>query len=190
MPYRRVPFFAGGYYHIYNRGNNQQAIFFERENYVFFLRQLRKYFVRTAVDIVAYCLMPNHYHLLIHLKIDDLASLVQPFALSYTKAINKRLHRVGTLFQGPFKAILIEREEYLLELSRYIHLNPVKAALVARAEDWEFSSYRDYIGLRNGSLVAPEVVLAYFPSRQAYREFIESAQEDRQLLQHLGLDAE
>src|SRR5574341_1106415 len=153
MPYRKVPFFAGGYYHIYNRGNNQEAIFFERENYTFFLRQVRKYFGREAVDIVAYCLMPNHYHLLVHLKVDDLGSMVQPFALSYTKAINKRFNRVGTLFQGPFKAIWVEREEYLLQLCRYIHLNPVKAGLVARAEDWEFSSYRDYVGLRDDGLI-------------------------------------
>jgi REP element-mobilizing transposase RayT len=188
MPRRKVSFFAGGYYHIYNRGNNHEAIFFERENYLFFLRQLRKYFVCDAVEIVAYCLMPNHYHLLIRLKTDNLADILQRFALSYSKAISKRFNRVGTLFQGPFKAILVEKEEYLLQLSRYIHLNPVKAGLVTRAEDWEFSSYRDYIGLRDGTLIVPDVVLAYIPTRQAYREFVESYQEGQQLIEQFGLD--
>ena len=188
MPRRGTSFFVGGYYHIYNRGNNQEKIFFERENYLFFLRQFRKYFARDAVEIVAYCLMPNHYHLLMHLKTDKLADLIQAFTLSYSKAINKRFNRVGSLFQGPFKVILIEKEDYLLQLSRYIHLNPVKAGLVAHADNWEFSSYRDYIGLRNGTLIVPDVVLAYVSAGQAYREFVESSQEDRQLVERLSFD--
>ncbi|MGA9348067.1 MAG: hypothetical protein WBW48_04590 [Anaerolineae bacterium] len=72
MPYRPVEFRSGEYYHVYNRGNNYQPIFFERENYLYFLRQLRKYLVVDAIEIVAYCLMPNHYHLLVYLKTDDL----------------------------------------------------------------------------------------------------------------------
>ncbi|MCI0478697.1 MAG: transposase [Anaerolineales bacterium] len=188
MPRRQTAFFAGGYYHIYNRGNNHEAIFFERENYLFFLRQLRKYFARDAVEIVTYCLMPNHYHLLICLKTDALADIVQRFTLSYSKAIGKRFNRVGTLFQGPFKAIWVEKEEYLLQLSRYIHLNPVNAGLVVYAEDWEFSSYRDYIGLRNGTLIVPEIIRAYLPTPRAYREFVESYQDDRQLVGRLGMD--
>jgi hypothetical protein len=124
--------------------------------------------------------------LLIHLKTDHLADILQPFTLSYTKAINKRFNRVGTLYQGPFKAILVEKEEYLLQLSRYIHLNPVKAGIVTHAEDWEFSSYRDYIGIRDGTLIVPDIIQAYIPTPQAYREFVESYHEDRQLEQ-LGL---
>ncbi|MCJ7584964.1 MAG: transposase [Anaerolineales bacterium] len=90
MPHRITPFFAGGYYHIFSRGNNRQPIFYERENYCYFLRQLRNYFAPDKVEIVAYCLMPNHYHLLAHLITDSLAPLMQPLALSYAKAINKR----------------------------------------------------------------------------------------------------
>ena len=106
MPYRKFVFRAGEYYHLYNRGNNYQDVFLERENYLYFLRQLRKYLPCEAVEIVAYCLMPNHYHLLVHLMIDDLSSRMQPFTLSYTKAINKRYGQVGSLFQGRFKAVL------------------------------------------------------------------------------------
>jgi len=104
MPYRQNIFQAGQYYHIYNRGNNRQDIFFERENYLFFLRLVRKYLLET-LDVIAYCLMPNHYHLLIQLKKAELSAAMQAFSLSYTKAMNRRYGRVGSLFQGRFQAI-------------------------------------------------------------------------------------
>jgi putative transposase len=173
MPRRTVELCTGEYYHLYNRGNNRERIFYERENYGFFLKRLRKYLVPT-LDVVAYCLMPTHYHLLILLKEADLSHRMQLFSISYTKAMNKRHDRVGSLFQGAFQAIHVDENKYLVHLSRYIHLNPVMAGLVERAEDWEFSSYREYIGLRDGTLPKPEIVLSQFPSRQAYREFVES----------------
>lgn len=103
MPYRKEVFHSGAYYHLFNRGVNKEPIFFERENYLFFLRQMRKYFTNELLIIIAYCLMPNHYPLLIHLKTNELGAVVQRFALSYSKAINKRFNRVGSLFQGPLK---------------------------------------------------------------------------------------
>lgn len=191
MPYRKVAFRAGNHYHLYNRGNNYQPIFFQRENYLFFLRQLRKYFVPDAARIVAYCLMPNHYHLLVCLETDALAGIMQPFSLSYTKAINRRFGRVGSLFQGRFKAIHVDRNEYLLHLSRYIHLNPVLAGLVERPEEWEFSSYGEYVGARMGTLPVPEIVLSQFPTTDAYRAFVESyAERDRAFIAHLVFDDE
>ncbi|MFQ6057361.1 MAG: transposase [Anaerolineae bacterium] len=110
-------------------------------------------------------------------------------SVSYTKAINKRYQRVGALFQGPFQAVHVDRNEYLLHLSRYIHLNPVTAELVERPEDWEFSSYREYVGLRNGTLPEPEIVLAQFPTRSTYQEFVASySKGDEELIAHLLLD--
>jgi hypothetical protein len=138
------------------------------------------------VDFIAYCLMPNHYHFLVFLKSDDLSSLIQSFALSYTKAINKRYGRVGSLFQGRFKAIHVDRDEYLVHLSRYLHLNPVAAGLVSRPEDWEYSSYREYLGLRQGTLPKPGIVLSQFSSPDAYRDFVEGhLAKDRSLIAHL-----
>jgi putative transposase len=184
MPRRVTPLVAGEIYHLYNRGVDRHEIFFERENYLFFLRRLRHYLggktsevsqtsevLETA--ILAYCLMPNHFHLLVQPHHDRLSRQMQRLLISYTKAINERYGRVGPLFQGQFQAVHVETSRHLIHLSRYIHLNPLTAGLVARPEDWEYSSYREYVGLRSGSLPRPYVILCEFPSRAAYCEFVE-----------------
>ncbi len=192
MPYRKIEFRASQTYHLYNRGVNRQPIFFCDENWGYFIKRLRHYFQPNVADILAYCLMPNHYHLMVHMKTDDLgARVMHPFSVSYTKAINKQQGRVGPLFRGPFQAAWVDDDSYLLHLSRYIHLNPVTAGLVARPEDWVFSSYRDYIGLRNGTLPVTDEVLAQLPSRQAYREFVESyCEQENRVIEHLLLDSD
>ena len=188
MPRRQVIFQASNYYHVYNRGNNREPIFFERENYIYFLRQLRNHLIiNNGLDIIAYCLMPNHYHLLVYLKTNDFSKLMQRFSLSYTKAINQRYQRVGSLFQGRFQAIHVDKEEYLLHLTRYIHLNPVSANLVQKAEDWEFSSYPEYINLRRGSLPKIDRVMSQFQSAEDYRYFLEDSISE-ELIRHLRFE--
>ncbi len=147
MTSRSIPFTPGEYYHLYNRGNNRNVVFFERANYLFFLYRLQQSLLPFA-DVVAYCLMPTHYHLLIKVKEEGLSRGMQRLGNSYTKAINTKYDRVGALFQGAFKGKHISKSSYLLRLSSYIHLNPVAANLVSKPEDWEFSSYREYAGLR------------------------------------------
>jgi len=177
MPRRDVKLCAGEFYHLYNRGNNRAHIFYERENYGFFIRRLREY-VLPVVDIVAYCLMPTHYHLLVYVKktsgVSEASRAMMRLSVSYTKAMNKRYDRVGSLFQGSFRAKHVDSNNYLVHLSRYIHLNPLLAGLVKQPQNWEISSYREYVGSRNGTLVEPGIVLAQFPSPGAYREFVES----------------
>jgi putative transposase len=152
------------------------------------LELLKRHFRTDLVDILAYCLMPNHYHLMVRLKVDELGrQVMQPWGVAYTKAVNRQQGRVGPVFQGPFQAIEVSRDEYLMHLSRYIHLNPIDAGLVATPEAWAFSSYRDYIGLRQGTLPRPDDVLSLFPSRQAYREFVE-ADQDPAINAHLTFD--
>jgi putative transposase len=211
MPRRTTPLVAGEFYHLYNRGVNRERIFFERENYLFFLRRLREYvlgegrqnskvaknsevletseFLEAGTSIIAYCMMPNHFHLLVCPHSDQLSRQMQRFSISYTKAVNKRYARVGSLFQGQFQAVRVDRNEYLLHLSCYIHLNPVEVGLVKQAQDWEYSSYREYVGLRLGTLPTPDVVLSQFPDAEAYRAFVESYRSaDRKLIEHLLFD--
>jgi len=190
MPQRGIELCEGDYYHLYNRGNNRERIFFERENYLFFLRKWRQYLV-PILDVVAYCLMPTHYHVLVLLRNPDLSHRMQLFSISYTKAINKRYNRVGAVFRGAFRAKHLDRNEYLLHLSRYIHLNPVLASLVKCAEEWEFSSYCDYVGLRNGTLPTPGIVLSQFSSSNAYGSFVESyTPQDRDIIADLVFEQE
>ncbi len=133
--------------------------------------------------------MPTHYHLLILLNEADLSHKMQLFSISYTKAMNKRFDRVGSLFQGAFRAKHVSENKYLLHLSRYIHLNPVAASLVEQAKDWEFSSYREYVGLRAGTLPQPETVLSQFPPPEGYREFVESyVPREREIIADLLFD--
>jgi putative transposase len=167
-----MPLQVGNFYHIYNRGNNRQLIFFERENYIYFLQLVRRYLIANSVDIVAYCLMPNHYHFLVYLRDETLSNAMKLLSLAYTKAINKRFNRSGVLFQGRFQSIHVTETDYLIHLSRYIHLNPVKAQLVQQPEEWEFSSYSEYAGLRSGTLPKTEYVKMQIQDESVYQQFL------------------
>jgi putative transposase len=188
MPFRTVGLEQGEFYHFYNRGNNKQRIFFERENYHYFLRTFCSYFTQEIAEMCAYCLMPNHYHLLVRLTSEcNYSRRMQYFGIAYVKAMNRRYERCGHLFQGRFKAKLVDSDEYLLHLSRYIHLNPLFPNLVRRAEDWEFSSYRFYLGenesrsLEQYGHVAlnTSYILSQFASAAEYRSYVESFAADK-----------
>jgi len=173
MARRETGLVAGGYYHLYNRGVNRGRIFFERENYGFFLQGLRRYLgVPDEMVVVAYCLMPTHYHLVVRPETDMLSRQMQRFGISYSKAINRRFDRVGPLFEGNFGAKAVDRDEYLVHLSRYVHWNPVATGLVSDPAEWEFSSYREYVGLRRGTLPSAGVVLGHFAGPEAYRAYV------------------
>lgn len=167
-------------YHIYNRGNQKQTIFYSRENYLFFLTKVIKY-ISPRCDIINWSLMPNHFHFLI--KATDVSEMPVPKAViptqmltegirlllsSYTKGLNKQLNLSGNLFQQKTKAKCTSMVSDTFKVSdtienhstiafHYIHQNAWKAGLVERIEDWEFSSFRDYCGLRNGTLCNKDV---------------------------------
>ena len=194
MPRRTTPFQPDAYYHVYNRGHNRSAIFFKPENYVFFLKRLRQYIAGEQAQVIAYVLMPNHYHLLVKVQGSDFSHAMQNFSISYAKAINKQEQRSGALFQGAFQAIRVDQDAYLLHLSRYIHLNPVRAGLAQKPQDWVYSSYPEFIGLRQGILPFPEIVLTQFASqpdqaRCLYQAFVEEPElDDMTSIAHLLFD--
>jgi len=179
MPRRDTPFVPDIYYHFYNRGNNRQPVFFEPENYFFFLRRFRKY-VLPFVDVLVYCLMPTHYHILVRVKnqtsevfkTSEVSNAIQKFLISYTKAINKRFSRVGALFQGQFQAKPIQTDTHLQNLCVYIHANPVKDGLVVAPEDWIYSNYLEWLGLRDGTLVDREFIQEHFGSPAEYQALV------------------
>jgi putative transposase len=180
MPSRTAPFIPDHYYHLYNRGVNRQPIFLGEDNWRFFINRLREYFQNEIAEIVAYCLMPTHYHVLALIKTDDFpARVMQTLSVSYTKAVNKQQNRVGPLFQGPFRAVLVDSNDYLLQLARYIHLNPTAAGLVTQPEEWLFSSYRDAIGMRNGTLANSQIILEQFPSVKEYQKYVVEGRDDK-----------
>jgi putative transposase len=171
MPYRREHLCAGQTLHVYNRGVAKQRIFFSGGNYRFFLQRIAE-FVQPHAEILAYCLMPNHFHLIVQTKNDKLSAAMQSQSGSYARAINKRLARVGPLFEGRFKSRSVDSEAYLMHLSRYIHQNPVESRIVAASQQWPHSSFREYLsGFRSG-LINPQPVLSLFGSAQDYARFV------------------
>ena len=150
----------GEYYHLYNRGNHQQEIFLEEADYIGYLERLRKYKEEHKISIICYCLMPNHLHLLVRQDAKTpLYKFVLPLHTSYSMYFNRKYDKVGHLFQGRFKQKRVDKDEYLSRLSSYIHLNPLIDGLVEKLEDYQWSSYPDYIALRQGTLCDKEPVL-------------------------------
>jgi len=173
MPARRIQYLTGHFYHIYNRGAHRISIFREPDNYIFVLRKLKHYCRSLQLSLVAYCLMPNHYHLLIRQDGEHAAGLLpQRVFNSYSKAYNKRYDHAGTLFESSYKAAVVEDEAHLLHLCRYIHANPVKDGLVTDPVEWPFSSYPEWMNLRSGTLVDRAFVDAHFSSPSRYRDFV------------------
>jgi putative transposase len=152
----------GGLYHIITRGNNRQLIFRSDGDYRKFLMQLAHQKARLPFYLYAYCLMPNHIHLLVERRDDFISRVMQRLLSAYSQYHNRKYSRSGHLLQGRYKAILCQSDKYLAELVRYIHLNPVRAKMVRRPEDFAYSSHRAYLGLHADRLVDVEPVLRHF----------------------------
>ena len=173
MPSLRPPFIRNHFYHFYNRGFERAPIFRGQENYIFVLNKIKQYCQNFELSTIAYCLLPNHYHILVRQDGDYEARLLpQRVFNSYSKAFNKRYNRSGTLFQGPYKVVLIKDEFQLLHVCRYIHANPVKHGLVEELSEWQYSNYLEWIRRRNGTLVEHSFVEDYFPTPKSYTDFV------------------
>jgi REP element-mobilizing transposase RayT len=179
-------FEAGSLYHVYNRTHSREPAFHSADNYVYFLRKVER--LRSWCDILAYCLMPNHFHILLHAKPEGIAGVsnqeriqklsrrIGNMLSSYTQAINLMRHKSGSLFQPRTKARLIESDDYGFICFHYIHQNPWRAGLVKKLEGWEYSSFREYLSGReeicNHSLTA-EVLGVPLDTDRFYKESCE-----------------
>ena len=134
-------------YHVTSRGNRQEDIYLDDQDRNAFLKTLSRVCDRFNWVCHSYCLMSNHYHLMIETPEANLSEGMRQLNGVYTQTLNRNHSRVGHVFQGRYKAILVQKDSYLLELSRYIVLNPVRASMVHSAKDWRWSSYQSTAGL-------------------------------------------
>lgn len=200
---RGVVLATGYVYHIYNRGVERRQIYSDSREYARFLDTMQYYQysnpviryskylqqpidvrknildgLRTQpkiIDLYAYCLMPNHFHLLVRQERDrGISQYLANLSNSYSKYFNTKHARVGPLLQGPFKAVLIETDEELLHVSRYIHINPVVSLIIPREklDSYPWSSFSEYLGKSALPLVNKMPILSHFPSLDRYRDFV------------------
>jgi REP element-mobilizing transposase RayT len=139
--------FPGAVYHVTSRGDRREPIFADDEDRERLLEVLGQAMERFDAQVLAYCLMGNHYHFVLHTRRANLSLLMRHVNGVYTQAFNRRHEKVGHLFQGRFKAILVDRDAYLLAVCRYVELNPVRARLVRQPDAWRWSSYRAHARL-------------------------------------------
>ncbi|MDZ4346692.1 MAG: transposase, partial [Candidatus Binatia bacterium] len=171
---RKPRLFAPGVlYHVIVRGNQRQKTFLKRSDYEVYLEKLARYRRKCGVTIYAYCLMPNHIHLLLECSHTPLAKFTQGLQQTYTQYYNRAYKKVGHLFQGRYKAILCQKDAYLLELVRYIHLNPVRSKLVRSAEGFTYSGEQAYRAGKPSAIVDPGPVLKMIGGKAGYRRFVQ-----------------
>lgn len=222
----RKTYIEHGHYHVYNRGVEKREIFASPQDYKVFLSYLREYLspptinntehdkLKTSQDyysrrnysdvitLEAFALMPNHFHLLLHQSnVAAMMELLQSLSTRYCVYFNKRYERVGSLFQGRYKAVLVRTDEQLAHLSRYIHLNPIDTGVSLEAlRNYPYCSYADYLGQRENTWVNPLIPLGLFAdsekatntlARHNYKKFVEHYINEPgglQEIQHLTLD--
>ena len=172
-----------GIYHISIRGNNKQDIFIDDQDRIEYLARLQRYKETYKVGIYAYCLMTNHVHLLVFDNGQDISRFMQGLNLSYVIYFNNKYKRSGHLFQDRFTSSVVDNEQYLFQVSRYIHLNPIKAKLVKKPEEYRWSSYCNYIGTQNDEIVDVNFILNEYgvedyQSKFLYKCYVEENIED------------
>ncbi len=170
--------YPGAYYHITSRGNERKNIFRSNKDRDKFLSYLKSAHLKYGAVIHAFCLMNNHYHIFLETQKGNLSQIMLHINGAYTNYFNIRHKRRGHLFQGRYKAILVEADAYAAELSRYIHLNPVRATMVDMPEKFNWSSYQYYLGKKKRpEWLTVDFILCYFDhaagqARKRYQEFV------------------
>ena len=191
--------FENAFYHITARGNRREDIFYSSRDKEIFLKRLKEMLIKYSMICYAYCLMDNHYHLFIKTNKSNLSQGIHYLNSSYANWFRNKHQIIGPLFQGRFKSILVDADNYALILSAYIHLNPLRAGIIRQIEEYPWSSYLDYLNLRKSNISDPSFVLNLidnntFKSIKKYREYIIQYQDIKDpLLQsyhHIALGSE
>ncbi|MDP2649330.1 MAG: transposase [bacterium] len=213
MPYRIIPFVTGDYYHLYNKSFDEQVLFQNRRDYSRFLETLFYYQIQNpkpkfstyrmskifpvdeskkVVEILCYCLMPNHFHLLVKQICEGgISEFMRKAIHSFTKYRNVKYKKQGPLLNGIFKAVRVESDEQLMHLSRYIHLNPLVSGLVRDLKFYSWTSYLAYIGVIEEPKIAKDEMLKFFKSPLEYQQFVLSQADygkELELLKHMVLE--
>ena len=191
----------GATYHIYNRGNNGENLFHEQRNYPYFLQLYARHIERIA-ETYAYCLLRNHFHLLVRIRAEgeiDLTGFRKPvrsntpsqqfsnFFNAYTKSINLAYGRTGSLFQRPFGRIQVETDEYFAQLIHYIHFNPQKHGLVDDFREYPYSSYSSFCSDKPTRLARDEV-LSRFDGKRGFEMAHQSSVDEKRIVELIGED--
>ena len=198
MPSRNVVkiYVPDSYYHIYNRGVEGRTVFQDDEDYRVYLNLFKRYldtkphadtagreyeWLKGSIELLAYCLMPTHYHLLVYVGEDETAMtrLLRGINSSYTVYFNKKYQRVGPLFQSRYKACRIENEAYLEHITRYIHLNP------KHWKTYKFSSLPYFLELKQAQWLNPQRVMETFKDKEEYSAFLEDYESQKQIFDDL-----
>jgi REP element-mobilizing transposase RayT len=173
-----------GFYHIYNRGCNREQIFFCENDYELLTNKIEKTIVKSGINIIAYCLMPNHYHFLVQQLTDEPVSSWTKFLFnSYVQIINHRENRKGTLFEGKVQPKVITYNKYLIQIIQYIHYNPVAAKLVESPEDWKYSNYLEFIGKRKSRLFDEKFFFDHFQSFEEYEKLMKDYKMNKEMIE-------
>lgn len=182
MPRKPRLDYPDAWHHVFNRGADHCAIFASDQSRDYFLRCLDEACGKHGVEVHAYCLMGNHYHLLLRSRTGRLAAAMQSLSGHYTQATNHHLGRDGPLFRGRYQSVLITTTAQLLMVSRYVHRNPVAAGLARRPEDWRWSSALAFLGETRPPWLHIAETLALFDGQgspeQQYREFMQNSESD------------
>jgi REP element-mobilizing transposase RayT len=167
-------FYKDTFHHLYNRGANKGIIFFERENYLYFLRRMKYYSSKFQMRILAYCLMQTHFHLFVQQLTTEysISMFISSLLNSYVKSLNKKYKRGGTLFESKTKSKHVCNEEYFKWVIKYILENPLKAGLVERIDEWEFSNAKELLNTREEDSTDVNFVRSYFQSVNGMEEFL------------------
>lgn len=196
MPSRYVirNFTENSYYHVFNRGVEKRKIYLDEKDYRMFIYYMYIYLspikqvlekypslplrlenknLQEKIEVNAYVLMPNHLHILLHqISKNAISQFMKQITNAYTLYFNKKYNRVGGLFQGRFRAVKIDSDEKLVHVSRYIHLNPVVSKLAEKPENYQWSSYKNYLGNKTEINCAKDIILSNFSQKNSYQKFV------------------